>query len=650
MLVGRTFDVFKFDLETKVWTAVTGSSGTLPLARSGHTATAAGHKVYIFGGEDQPEDVAPHEYNGAGSKGERVKAECVRADFGDIFTYDTQRDHWVADRPQNQCTFTAEGLRTPVPTARRAHSMVYVANGELKNHPYDSLWMFGGAGPDLIRGLDHVFDDLFLFNIESQKWMLQKPVGHRLPPREGHTTTMIKDVMFIIGGADSPHRKSSTDTVFAINLDTLVTADIYMQNGLNPKALYGHSAVWNQFRPGEIIVFGGRNEVPMANTQTNTSGMVWRLDTGMNTLPEHAKGGGTPAGGGEDFTYMPKYMPKWSNLAVPALSLEPAPVHVIDPEVAAEKYRKMTKQERKKKRREEKRLLAHPEMHVVRRKGPSQRTDHAMVSVGDCWAFLYGGLDIRCGIGNCNADSWLLRFVYEDDMYRQTVEANVIAEIAAASNARIAKLNASAKKGGSGARTRIPREKHMSPLEKFRQGTIEQKLMEGKMKMMNRLAQRKLSQSGFTKSVDLSKDEPRPKTPLKPEVAVGKFLPGGAIPSLASRKTTKTIEYKDRRGMTQTETREVVEQQSYVSVVSGSRAAELRLSGECDRVECNTCALLSAVFAFFAPRSHSAAPPLCRSAAPRRVYVSSFWCSARCRSSTRTSARLRRAQIHAKLL
>jgi hypothetical protein len=441
--------------------------------------------------------------------------------------------------------------------------MVHVPNGTLASHQYDSLWMYGGAGPDLIRGLDHVFDDLFLFNVKSQKWKLQTCVGHKLPPREGHTTTMIKDVMFIIGGSDAPHRPSSTQTVFAINLDTLVTADIYMQNGLNPKSLYGHTAVWNQFRPGEIIIFGGRNEDPMSNTSTATSGQVWRLDTGMNTLPEHAQGGPKKVEG-DDFTYMPKYMPKWSTMAIAALSEELNPPVPKDPNAVPPK---LSKRERKKKKKEDAYLLTHPPKHIVRRKGPSQRLGHAMVAVNDCWAFMYGGLDIRCGVGNTNEDSWLLRFVTEDEMYRKTVEANVEEEIAQMARDRIAKLNVNAKKSGSGARTRLPREKHVSPLEKFRQGTIEQKLMENKMKALNRVAQRRASQAKLGHHTkDESKEAPRPETPKKPDVAVGRFLPSGSIPSLSSKKSQVRSEYKDRYGMVVEETTDLVEQQSYVSV------------------------------------------------------------------------------------
>jgi N-acetylneuraminic acid mutarotase len=74
--------------------------------------------------------------------------------------------------------------------------------------------MFGGSGGN------YSFNDLYKFDMRSQKWTKLEPLGELPSPREGHTAKVIgQDKMMVHGGVDQSEK---------------IFNDTYVLTGINP--------------------------------------------------------------------------------------------------------------------------------------------------------------------------------------------------------------------------------------------------------------------------------------------------------------------------------------------------------------------------------------------------------------------------------
>ncbi|OQV17322.1 Multiple epidermal growth factor-like domains protein 8 [Hypsibius exemplaris] len=92
-------------------------------------------------------------------------------------------------------------------------------------------------------------NDVWLFNATTRTWM-ELPFLNT-PRLAGHTMTVVKDTVYVIGGADN----SFSDAVYTFKI-TEWQWRVFPANGSRPPGVYGHSATYYPIR-NAIFVFGG---------------------------------------------------------------------------------------------------------------------------------------------------------------------------------------------------------------------------------------------------------------------------------------------------------------------------------------------------------------------------------------------------------
>ena len=137
----------ELDLKTKRWNRVE-ATGVPPSARSKCTMSTTGDRVVVFGGEGA--------FDGHDCPG---NVRSSRSVFNDLFSYSALEYHWeglpiVGSPPTKQ-----------VPGPRRGHTATThrTPNG-------DALLVFGGCGPEPIRGHDKFMNDLWFLDLHTHIW------------------------------------------------------------------------------------------------------------------------------------------------------------------------------------------------------------------------------------------------------------------------------------------------------------------------------------------------------------------------------------------------------------------------------------------------------------------------------------------------
>jgi hypothetical protein len=161
---------------------------------------------------------------GGGGGHARVHRIATRRDLGDFYRYDVGGGTWEA-LPVSAGKDSA-GRMCAAPSARRGHTLTLVpgacpsraallgekrpsiegvsrhhAGGGGSVHGGGSLWLYGGTGPDKARGDPCIFSDVFVFCLRTQAWCPATLAGSAaLPKRAGHTTTLMRHRLVIVGG------------------------------------------------------------------------------------------------------------------------------------------------------------------------------------------------------------------------------------------------------------------------------------------------------------------------------------------------------------------------------------------------------------------------------------------------------------------
>lgn len=154
-------DIYTLDLTTMLWNKP-NVKGTPPTQRWGHTSSYANPYIYIFGGYD----------------GTKM--------LNDVHMLNIETMSW--ETPKN-----IRNDSGPSPRAGHASCLVTVGK-ELK------ILVFGGGDGDL------VFNDTYLFDIESLTWFRPNIRGYLPAARCAHTCNVKDGKIFVFGGSDVSRR------------------------------------------------------------------------------------------------------------------------------------------------------------------------------------------------------------------------------------------------------------------------------------------------------------------------------------------------------------------------------------------------------------------------------------------------------------
>ncbi|KAF5729456.1 acyl-CoA-binding domain-containing protein 4 isoform X3 [Tripterygium wilfordii] len=200
--------VLFIDLETH-FCGVVETSGKVPAARGGHSATLFGSRLIVFGGEDRN-----------------------RRLMNDVHVLDLETMTWDV----------VEARQTP-PAPRFDHTAAV--------HSERYLLIFGGCSHSVF------FNDLHVLDLQSMEWSQPEIPVDLVTPRAGHAGIAIDDNWYIVGGGDNKHGCPET---LVLNTTKLVLSMLTRVKERDPLASEGLS-VCSALIDGErhLVAFGGYN-------------------------------------------------------------------------------------------------------------------------------------------------------------------------------------------------------------------------------------------------------------------------------------------------------------------------------------------------------------------------------------------------------
>ncbi|KAF1880206.1 hypothetical protein Lal_00022335 [Lupinus albus] len=200
------------DIETCQF-GVINTSGSVPVARMGQSATLVGSRVILFGGEDMSRKL-----------------------LNDVHVLDLENISY------DHMTFLHFDRQTP-PTPRYDHAAT------IQGDRY--LLIFGGCSHSIF------FNDLHLLDMQTMEWSQPQIQGDLVSPRAGHAGITVDGSWFIVGGGDN---KSGCPETLVWNMSKLVWSVLTVVNLKDPLSSEGLS-VCSALIGGEnhLLAFGGYN-------------------------------------------------------------------------------------------------------------------------------------------------------------------------------------------------------------------------------------------------------------------------------------------------------------------------------------------------------------------------------------------------------
>lgn len=206
--VSDEITVLFVDLETHLC-GVMETSGKVPVARGGHSATLIGSRVIVFGGEDRS-----------------------RRLLNDVHVLDLETMTWDL----------VEAMQTP-PAPRFDHTATV--------HADRYLLIFGGCSHSIF------FNDLHVLDLQTMEWSQPQFQGDLVAARAGHAGISIYENWYIVGGGDN---KTGCPETLVLNMSKLVWSVLTSVKQRDPLASEGLS-VCSALIDGEklLVAFGGYN-------------------------------------------------------------------------------------------------------------------------------------------------------------------------------------------------------------------------------------------------------------------------------------------------------------------------------------------------------------------------------------------------------
>lgn len=201
-----------YDLKENVWQKENFGKKKL-VARAAHSCCVIDSKMYIFGGITS--------YQGMDGK--------MNSDYLNILqTYDIPQKKWRVIKPKGQA-----------PSPRAGHGCCVVGR---------DIYIFGGRQGTI------VLDDMYKFNVDSEKWSRVIFKGDTIPDaRAGHTMNAFAGSKLIIVGGSNWEKYFSEVYVFDIPSKVWIKCGF---TGIIPVGRFWHTAIVYE---EELIVIGGGN-------------------------------------------------------------------------------------------------------------------------------------------------------------------------------------------------------------------------------------------------------------------------------------------------------------------------------------------------------------------------------------------------------
>jgi len=179
---GTNFDLSTFDPYTRTWTNVpkTAVKGVFPTSRTNHAAASVGKNMYIFGGNNNNE-------NGQYQV------------LSDMHMLDTHTMTWSAVQATGD-----------VPCARSGHTLTSLGK---------KLYLFGGGVWNEREGWVHKFNDLFIYDTESNNWTKAECQG-KVDSSTFPITFNVGRFLFVFGGGSKPQHCVTND-LYVLDTATL---------------------------------------------------------------------------------------------------------------------------------------------------------------------------------------------------------------------------------------------------------------------------------------------------------------------------------------------------------------------------------------------------------------------------------------------
>jgi len=151
------------DTQSDTWSTLstTCAASVHPRPRGGHSATAIGNKVYVFGGEDA-----------------RRKA------LNELWVLDLSTLEWT--QPE---TTTSGGSSASALTARSQHTSCSFRNRY--------IIIFGGGS------VANCYNDLAVLDTQTMEWSFPTAEGPVPPPRAGHAAAVLGTTLYTVGGGNN---------------------------------------------------------------------------------------------------------------------------------------------------------------------------------------------------------------------------------------------------------------------------------------------------------------------------------------------------------------------------------------------------------------------------------------------------------------
>lgn len=278
--------IFLYDPSTHTWSVPSDSNNWQedhPGPRYGHTATLIENhppKILIFGGMlggggtfefDIPQsqtidDEEPISRPFMFFRRKGKKSNLIEEFDDNVYFLTISSDSWTWTKP---LILSSKNSR---PLPRGEHSMVKISANE--------VLMFGGWA-------SKPMNDLWIFNFVDREWKKIQPSGLEPRPRFRHTSEIIGNKVYFLGGSDNNNDiPESYLNILVLNLETLSWEHPEIK-GVNPFPRSGHSST--VMGKNTIVIFGGKrtNETFLNDTYLlNVETMVCiKVNAVENRLP-----------------------------------------------------------------------------------------------------------------------------------------------------------------------------------------------------------------------------------------------------------------------------------------------------------------------------------------------------------------------------
>ena len=224
------------------WT-VASPGGRRPSGRYGHTISTIGSVLYVFGG--QLDDFF----------------------FDDLVCFDLT----TLQSPTSHWNFIKPNSRSPPP--RTNHTIITYM---------DKLYLFGGTDGKLW------YSDTWVYDPVENMWTPLECAGFIPAPCEGHSATVVGDIMYVFGGRSAEGKDLGTLSALKIPARKWFS---FQNMGPGPTPRSGHSM--SAFAGNKILIMGGESPDLESNpddfvNEHDSNNIVYVLDTGRISYPPDA--------------------------------------------------------------------------------------------------------------------------------------------------------------------------------------------------------------------------------------------------------------------------------------------------------------------------------------------------------------------------